>query len=135
MKTPQYRSRLSQARGHGSAKDGVMHWWLQRVTALALIPLTVWFLASLLSATHTDDPFQVVDWLASPLHAVPMLGFIVALFWHAKLGMQVVIEDYVHTPGAKYVLLLGNTFFSIGAAIVSILAVLKLHMFNIVSGL
>lgn len=128
------RSHLKIARGLGSAKHGVGHWWYQRLTAVALAPLCMWFVASLLIVAQSPDPFRMADWLASPFSAVLMAAFIVALFWHAKLGLQVVIEDYIKHPVAKYTLLLGNNFFCIGAAIVSLLAVLKLHLLDIVSG-
>lgn len=133
-KPSQLRSKLSVARGLGSAKHGVGHWWVQRVTAIALIPLSLWFTASLLMITQSPDPFRVADWLASPITAVIMLVLVVATFWHAKLGLQVVIEDYVHQPFWKYTLLLTNSFFCIAAAIVSALAVLKLHLLDVVSG-
>lgn len=118
----------------GAAKEGVSHWWLQRVTAVALIPLTVWFFSSLLRVAQTPDPFRVADWLSRPLDAALMLGLVIALFWHAKLGVQVVIEDYVHAPFMKYALLLLNNFFCWAAGIASVLAILKLHMMSIVSG-
>lgn len=121
-------------RNLGAAKEGVSHWWLQRLTAIALIPLSVWFFSSLLVVAESPDPFRVADWLSSPANALLMVLLIVALFWHAKLGLQVVIEDYVHTPWLKYALLIGNIFFCVLAAVACVLAVLKLHMFSIVSG-
>ena len=91
MRTP-----LALARGLGSAKDGVHHWWVQRVTAVALALLTPWFLWLLVSLIGVDQQ-AVRDAIANPRCALPLLAFVLALFWHAKLGMQVVIEDYVHT--------------------------------------
>lgn len=132
--TSRLTSPLSRARGLGAAHHGVMHWWVQRVTAIALIPLTVWFLGSLLSVAQAEDSFQVASWLSSPCVAVAFAALIVALFWHAKLGVQVVIEDYVHCPCAKYSLLLANNFFCWGAALVSLLAILRLHLFDLVAG-
>lgn len=129
------QSKLSVARGHGSAKSGVSHWWLQRVSAVALIPLSLWFVASLLKVAESSDPFALVDWLASPVQALLMVLLSFALFFHARLGFQVVVEDYIKCPCAKYFLLLANNFFAFAAAVVCTLAVLKLHMFHLVSGL
>ncbi len=100
MNDQSLRSALSQARGLGSAKGGSAHWWTQRVTAVALIPLAIWFLASLLAlgrGNHAD----FVDWLQSPLNTILMVSLVIALFWHMALGLQVVVEDYVHTRPLK----------------------------------
>ncbi len=99
------KSPLGQVRGLGSAKEGVQHWWAQRITALALIPLGLWFVISIIvmaGASHAD----MVDWLSSPFSAGIALLVIVATFWHAMLGIQVVIEDYVHHEGLKIASLL-----------------------------
>lgn len=99
------RSDLARVRGLGSAKSGAGHWWAQRVTALALIPLVVWFVAQivhLVGAPHA----AVVDWVASPIPAILLILLVVATFHHAQLGLQVVIEDYVHGEAAKLVWLL-----------------------------
>lgn len=90
------RSPLGQARGLGSAKGGSAHWWTQRVTAVALVPLAIWFLASLVAlgrGNHAD--FAI--WLQSPLNTILMVSLVIALFWHMALGLQVVVDDYVHT--------------------------------------
>jgi len=125
---------MKGGRNLGAAKEGVSHWWLQRLTAVALVPLSVWFVASLLVVAESPDPFRVADWLSSPASALLLVALIIALFWHAKLGFQVVVEDYVHTKWLKYALLIGNNFFCVLAALACVLAVLKLHMFSIVSG-
>ena len=88
------RSPLGRARGLGSAKAGADHWWLQRITAIALVPLTLWFLCGMvrmLGATRDD----VVSWMAGPLPIVLMIALVVATFHHLQAGLQVVIEDYV----------------------------------------
>lgn len=103
--TPSLRSPLGRARGLGSAKDGTHHWWAQRVTAIAMIPLLLWFVASIVSLAGAPLP-AVQAWIASPIWAVLLLSLIVAVFHHAQLGLQVVIEDYVHAEGVKLVLLL-----------------------------
>ena len=134
QKTSRLQTSLARARGLGSAKDGVHHWWLQRVTALALVPLSMWFMATLLRIAKSPDPFRVADWFSSPGNAVAMALLTVALFWHMKLGLQVVIEDYIKHPWMKYSLLLLNTFFCWIAAGMTLLAVLRLHMFDLVGG-
>ena len=94
------RSALSRARGLGSARAGSKHWWAQRVTAAALVPLTLWFIWSMLRLTDAtrDD---VADWLSSPLVMAMMLSLIAATFHHLQLGLQVMIEDYVHQDNLK----------------------------------
>jgi succinate dehydrogenase / fumarate reductase membrane anchor subunit len=112
----------------------VGHWWIQRLTAIALAPLSVWFVFSLLFLTQSPDPLRLADWLSSPLTTMALILMLIALFWHAKLGVQVVVEDYVHAPGAKFTLLILNSFgcFVLGA--VSIMAVLKIHLLDLISG-
>ena len=128
------RTGLARIRGLGAAHSGVSHWWWQRLTALALIPLSIWFITSLVTALLLPDVLKVSQWFSSPVNAVLMVSMLIALFLHAKLGVQVIIEDYVHQPVAKYVLLLLNTFICFAFAVVCILAVLKLHMLDISSG-
>lgn len=133
-KISRLQSNLSRARGLGAAHDGVHHWWLLRLTSLALIPLGVWFIASLMIVAQFDDPFRVADWFSSPFHAGAMVLLVIATFWHAKLGLQVVIEDYVGCPWKKYALLIANNFFCIAAAVISVIAILRLHMLDLVAG-
>jgi succinate dehydrogenase / fumarate reductase membrane anchor subunit len=94
------RSPLGRARGLGSAKEGTAHWWAQRVTAVALVPLTLWFVANVIALAGAPR-IDVLAWLASPVAAVLMLLLVAAVFRHAQLGLQVVVEDYVHAEGAK----------------------------------
>lgn len=91
---------LARARGLGSAKQGVKHWWAQRVSAMALVPLSLWFIYSIVRLTGADQE-RVHDWLSRPATAILMSLFIVATFYHLSLGAQVVIEDYVHREGVK----------------------------------
>jgi len=118
------RSSLGRAMGLGSAKAGFEHWWTERVTAVALIPLTVWFAASLIA--HSGGGYETfTGWLASPTTAVLMILLLIALFWHTALGLQVVIEDYIHS-GAKIWALLTVRFLCFALASAGILAILDI---------
>ena len=120
MSTP-----LGRVRGLGAAKSGTQHFWRQRLTAVANVPLTIAFVlivVTLLGRNHA----AVVQILGSPLVAVIMLLFIFSITTHMRIGMQVIIEDYVHDELRKYMALLGNTFFSFLVALASAYAILKL---------
>ncbi|MGY9057534.1 MAG: succinate dehydrogenase, hydrophobic membrane anchor protein [Alphaproteobacteria bacterium] len=94
------RSPIAAARGLGSAKSGTEHWWVQRVTAVALVPLTIWFVISLIA--HSGASYEEVRaWIGSPVPAVLMICLLAAMFHHAQLGLQVVIEDYIHHEPCK----------------------------------
>jgi len=120
LKTP-----LGKVRGLGSAKEGVGHWWAQRTTAIALVPLSLWFVVSLLGALGGDYE-STRQWLSSPLVAAATLGLVIALFYHAVLGLQVVIEDYVHEEAAKIAALLVMKLAFALAALIGLVAVLKI---------
>ncbi len=128
MERSQLRTPLATAKGMGSAKEGTAHFIHQRVTAIALIPLTIWFVFSIISFVVSDDSSKLAAWLYSGFNAGATIFMLIALFYHAKLGVQVVIEDYLHCPCLKFSALLANTFFMYGAALVSVIAVLKLHL-------
>lgn len=100
-----YRTPVKRARGLGSARSGVRHWWMQRVTAIALIPLGIWFASSFIALLSADYP-TVTAWLAHPLNAVLMTLMLAVMFYHSWLGVQVVVEDYVHSEGIKVASLL-----------------------------
>ena len=134
MNNTNLQSKLKRVKGLGTAHHGVQHWWLQRVTALALVPLSLWFTASLVTTMLSPNVIKVAAWFASPANAVLMGMLLIAMFVHVRLGIQVIIEDYVHSHGRKYVLLLANTFLCFAFAAVSILAVLKLHLLDIGAG-
>ena len=119
------RSPLSKARGLGSAKSGTHHWWMQRVTAIANIPLGIWFVVSVLGLIGAEHDV-VVAWIAQPLTAILLILFIANIFYHLRLGLQVFIEDYVHAEGTKIAALLGVTFMSIALATACIFSVLKI---------
>lgn len=118
-----FRSPLGRAMGLGSAKAGFGHWWTERVTAVALVPLSVWFVASLIA--YSGGGYETfIDWLGAPVTAGLMILLLIALFWHAALGLQVVIEDYVHS-GAKVWALLATRFVCFALAMVGIVATLR----------
>ena len=119
------RSPLGQARGLGSAKSGVDHWWAQRVTAVALIPLALWFVFSI-ACLAGEDAATVTAWVAQPFNAVLTLLFLLALFYHSELGCQVVIEDYVHSEGLKIISIVTMKLLHVGFAIAAVFAVLKI---------
>ncbi|MEQ8195957.1 MAG: succinate dehydrogenase, hydrophobic membrane anchor protein [Rhodospirillales bacterium] len=124
MRTP-----LNRARGYGSTKDGAGHWWAQRITGVALVPLTIWFVVSSISLVGADyAAFKA--WVGSFGNAVLMIVFIVSLFHHAQLGLQVVIEDYVHRESYKVVSLVAVKFVLYLCAASSLVAVLKFALGN-----
>lgn len=121
------RTPLAEARGLGSAKEGVGHWWHQRLTAIALVPLTLW-LGFSVALLGTADYYTVIDWLAHPVNAVLMILTIAIGFWHGVLGFQVVVEDYVATEWKKLTLLLLVQFAAAVLALAGIFAVLRIAL-------
>jgi succinate dehydrogenase / fumarate reductase membrane anchor subunit len=123
------RSELGRVRGLGSAKEGVHHWWAQRVSAIALIPLSLWFVASIVCLTDVDRA-TALQWLGSPVTLGLMSLFLIALVYHAVLGLQVVIEDYIHAKAAKLILLLLIQFAGIGLVAAGIIALLLIALYG-----
>ena len=122
-----YRSPLGRARGLGSAKEGVHHFWMQRVTAVALIPLVLWFVYSV--AQLPNGSYEAVHWwVHAPSVAVALVLFLACALYHSMLGVQVVIEDYVAGDGSKIVALLVSKFAHIIAAVAGVFAVLKIAL-------
>ncbi len=119
------RTPLGRVRGLGSAKDGTAHWWAQRVTAVALVPLVLWFVASVAASAGADHA-TARAWLADPLVAVPMILLIAAGFHHAQLGLQVVIEDYVHVEWVKLFGIVVIRLAAIALSVAAIFAVLRI---------
>lgn len=120
MRTP-----LAKVRGLGSAKNGTSHFWHQRLTSVANIPLTIFFVV-LIIALNGASYGEVRAALANPFVSLLTIAALLSVSWHMKLGMQVVIEDYVHGEGAKLVLLMLNSFFTGAVALISVFALLKL---------
>lgn len=131
--TPELRTKLSRVKGLGAAHHGTDHFWMQRVTAVALVPLSVWFMASLLSSLLSPNVIKVVEWFASPIHSVLFLFLLIAGLVHARLGVQVVVEDYIKGPFAKYGLLILNYFLCVALIVIGTLATLRMHFLDIFS--
>jgi len=120
-------SELGRVKGLGSAKEGVHHWRLQRITAIALVPVSLWFVISLLcvfNGTHAE----VVEWVSAPHVTVLLIALSVLLFWHLQLGLQVVIEDYVHTACKQIALQIALRVAAGLGALVAIVSVLKISL-------
>jgi succinate dehydrogenase / fumarate reductase, membrane anchor subunit len=119
------RTPLSRARGLGSAKEGVHHFWAQRITAVALIPLVAWFAISLIMMSGAD--YAVVRaWIGSPAVMVLLVLTIVIGLHHGQLGMQVVVEDYVHNDGMKLALIVLMRFIAVFFGLAAIVAILRI---------
>ncbi len=117
------RSPLGRVRGLGSAREGVGHWWAQRMTSLALVPLALWFVAALVTLTGADHA-TARAWVAAPVPASLLVLLIVAAFYHGALGLQVVVEDYVHHEGAKLAALIAINGLALVLGLTGVLAVL-----------
>ncbi len=120
----QLRTPISHIKGLGSAKEGLGHWTMQRLTGIGNAVLIIWFLISAMTLAGADYQ-ETVSWLASPVTAGLMLLLIASVFYHAKLGLQVVIEDYVHHHGLKIAALTAVTLITFGLGVISAVAVLK----------
>jgi len=118
------RTPLGRVQGLGSAKEGVEHWWLQRLTSVALVPLGIWFVVSLATQPSLEHA-AVVKWLGQSWTALLMLLFMLSVTWHSQLGVRVVIEDYVH-GGGKTAWLIASTFAHIVVAVIGVFAILKI---------
>jgi len=119
------RTSLARVRGHGSAHAGTEHFWRQRVTSVAGIPLTIAFVVIVVSLLGRNQA-AVAQILGSPLVAIIMLLFIATISAHMRIGMQVIIEDYIHDDSTKLTLLMANTFFCWSVGLVAAFGILKL---------
>jgi succinate dehydrogenase / fumarate reductase membrane anchor subunit len=122
METP-----LGRVRGLGSARHGAHHWWLERLTSVSTLILFAWFLFSLFRLPELDHA-TMADWLREPLAAVPMALLVISTFWHLKLGLVVVIEDYVHEDGSKLFWVTVVNFLVILGAALALFAILKIAL-------
>lgn len=123
----QLRTPLSQVKGLGSAKEGTSHFWAQRVSAIAMVPLVIWFCLAI--ASLPDMSFEALRlWLANPVSAVLLLLFIATGFHHGKLGLQVVIEDYVHVHGIRTALIILVTLLAWTLTALGVFSVLRLAL-------
>lgn len=118
---------LLKARGMGSAKEGVGHWWIQRVTSVALLPLLIWLVLAL-ALLDGHDYATLADWVARPANSVLLIATVLALFWHSALGLQVIFEDYIGSKGLRLVVIVATNFAHVLLVIVSVFAVLKLAL-------
>ena len=119
------QSPLRRAQGLGSARAGVEHWWTQRVTAVALIPLTLWFVAFLIAFRGSDYNI-VIAWLRAPVVTILMVLLLIMLCYHMALGLQVVIEDYVHSERVKIPAVVAIRYACLGLAVAGIIATLHI---------
>jgi succinate dehydrogenase / fumarate reductase membrane anchor subunit len=127
MSARNMRHPLKVARGLGSAQSGVSHWWTQRATAAALVVLMTWFVVTVLGLLHADYASARAT-VARPWNALLLIAFLITMFWHAVLGLQVVVEDYVHTRWKEVSLLLLIKFLAVLGALASVLAVLRIAL-------
>ena len=125
-KTPSFRPALAQARGLGSARSGTHHWWMLRLTSLALIPLAFYPLVMLVVHAVYGGYDSVLAWVKTPYAAGAVILFLGVSFHHAANGLQTVVEDYVHCACVKTILLIGIKFAAVALVVIGSLAVLKI---------
>lgn len=118
-------SSIGRVRGLGSAGTGTDHWIVQRMTAVGNLLLMLWFTFSLVQMPGFDHQ-SVVNWLSQPLAALPMMLLLISVFWHLRLGLQVLIEDYVHDEGLKFFSIMLLNFYAIGGPAIGIFAIAKI---------
>ena len=119
------RTPLAIARNHGAAKDGVHHWWMQRLTALALVPLVLWFVISIISMVGASYE-RFTGWVSNPLVAALLIALLVATFYHAAIGLQVIYEDYISNHLRRRIIDVVTKFILTLLGLVSIIAVIGL---------
>jgi len=122
-----YRTPLARARGLGSAKHGVGHWISERITAAALVPLTLWGVFGAITIAGGDYQ-TAVAWLAQPINAVLLLLLVAVAFWHMHAGMRVIVEDYIHKTMTKSVLLIANLFVCVLVGALAVFSILKVAL-------
>jgi succinate dehydrogenase / fumarate reductase membrane anchor subunit len=127
MSSKDFRNPLKRARGLGSSQSGVGHWWTQRLTAAALVVLVIWLVVTVLGLLHADYATARAA-IAKPWNAVLLVAFVITAFWHAVLGLQVVIEDYVHTRWKEVTSIAVIKFLAVLCALAGVLAVLRIAL-------
>ena len=120
-----YRTPLKRAKGLGSAKEGTGHFWTQRLTAIALVPLVIWLAFSVASLADMDY-LAIREWLSQPFNAIVMILFLIAGFHHARLGLQVVIEDYVSSHVTRTAAIIAVTFIAAALGVTGVFSVLRI---------
>ncbi len=126
-KSQSYRSDLGRVRGLGSAKDGTHHWWVMKITSFALIPLTIWFVYSVLGLVGADQA-AVQAWMRQPVQSITLLLFIGFALHHSANGLQTVLEDYIHCPVQKIILLVANKLVHVVLAAVAAFSIITLAL-------
>ncbi len=117
---------LARVRGLGSAREGTHHWWYQRLSAIALVPLSLWFIYAL-TVMPSFAYGNIIAWITTPLTAVLLVLFIPCLFYHAQLGIQIIIEDYIDSEWQKISAIILVKFLATLAAVISVLAIMKIY--------
>jgi succinate dehydrogenase / fumarate reductase membrane anchor subunit len=124
---PATETPLARVRGLGSAREGAEHWWHERLSSVALLLLFVWLIVSLLRLPALDHR-GVTEWLKQPSAAVPMLLLVAATFWHLQMGLKVIVEDYVHDEGNRFLCVLLLSFAAILGAAFGLFALLRIAL-------
>tara|TARA_A100001388_G_scaffold263005_1_gene233037 strand:+ start:413 stop:796 length:384 start_codon:yes stop_codon:yes gene_type:complete len=122
----QMRSHLGRVRGLGSSNNGVQHWWMQRLSGIALVPLSLWFVFSVIGLLINADLATVTNWVGQHYNPVLLILFVICMFHHAQLGLQVVIEDYTRSEFTKVTLLVTVKLTALLLSACSIFAVIRL---------
>lgn len=118
-------TQLGRVRGLGTAKSGTGHWWQQRVTAIGNLLLMAWFIVSLVRLPNLEYP-TMIAWLQQPIAAIPLLLLIASVFYHFRLGVQVMLEDYIHHEGNKVLAMMLLNFYVVALAFTAVFSVLKI---------
>lgn len=124
------RTPLGRVRGLGSAKEGTDHWWALRVTSIALVPLSLWFVIALMSVAHADYA-TAIEWIGQPWNSALLVVFLIAMFYHAILGMEEVMQDYFHHEGVKVAAILVMKFILVVLGAAAVIAVLRIAFLSV----
>ena len=120
-----FRTPLSKVKGLGSAKEGTDHFWKQRLSAIAMVPLVLW-LAFSIAALPSMDYIAIREWLSQPFSAIVMILLLIAGFIHARLGLQVIIEDYVSSHAPRTIAIIAITFISAALCVTGVFSVMRI---------